>query len=89
MSQTDCRIGLATSQRGAPRGTTKVRAGLYRHSSGRYITKTEDLREGPRGGALGAWELASEDTFSGTGLVIDGSDFTTLRAAISYLERGR
>lgn len=80
--------GPASSQRGAPRGTTKIRSGLYRHDrTGRLITHTAGYREGPRGGCHGAWEHASEDQYD---ITIDGfGGFRTLREAVAYLDRAR
>jgi len=65
---------------------SKIHRGRYlHHRTGRLIVHTEALREGPRGGELGGWEVASRDDRHGA--VIDGPDFPRLSDAVAYLDR--
>jgi len=63
----------------------RLSAGLYRHEpTGRYIVSRVD--EGPRGGRIWLWEIASRDTHT-TALIQDGAlPFHTLREAMEALD---
>lgn len=63
----------------------KLRAGLYRHRSGRFIVRSSQVYEGPRGGNLVLWEFGDDD--GNGGFYIDGEPpYTRLRDAIAHLE---
>lgn len=62
----------------------KVKAGLYRHTCGKMIVRTEWPGEGPRGGSYSRWEIATETP---TETTIDGLEmFHTLKAAVAHLD---